>query len=240
MFILAFFLLRIRRMASTFADPVNLGAFLLAVFLVSWHRGKGIICVLMAIGMLLTVSKGAWLGMSVFFCVYAYFYWPKPAFYMMLGVSGLIGFVFLIYAYKTSANSVFLHISGLTAAFRGLIKHPLGSGLGSNSVLAKQFSGFSSNAEVTETGLGMVISQLGIFGLIIYVVYFKKLIDTSLHIENKKDAVLVLSLLLSVILNIFFNEVALSPNTCAVYFLITGYYVAKVKDSREVQSAYKI
>lgn len=53
MFILAFFLLRIRRMASTFADPVNLGAFLLAVFLVSWHRGKGIICVLMAIGMLL-------------------------------------------------------------------------------------------------------------------------------------------------------------------------------------------
>lgn len=218
---------RIRRMTSTFADPVNLGSFLFAVFGIAWHRNKRIIEILMIIGMILTISKGAWLGLLIFMCVYAYYYLPRPIFFSIMALSGVLGIAFLVYAFKTSANSVFLHISGLFASFEGLIRKPLGSGIGSNGVLAKQFSGFSSNADVTETGLGMIVSQLGIIGLLIYIIFFKNIVRWCLSIPDKKDAVLTLSLSISVIANIFFNEVALSPNTCATYFLIIGFVIAK-------------
>ena len=69
----------------------------------------------------------------------------------------------------------------------------------------------------------MIISQLGIVGLLIYMIYFAKLYRKCTFLKNKKDLLLTLSLLFSVIVNIFFNEVALSPNTCAIYFLIIGF-----------------
>ena len=217
---------RIRRMVSTFADPVNLGSFLFAVFSLAWHRKKKIISALMVVGMFLTVSKGAWLGLLIFMCIYAYFYLPRPVFGFVLVGAGLAGVGFLVYAFRTSANSVFLHISGLFAAFKGLISYPLGAGIGSNGVLARQFSGYSVNAAVTETGLGMIISQLGIVGLTIYIAFFWYLIKYCLMIKDKRDRVFVLSLVLSVVVNIFFNEVALSPNSCATYFIVVGYIMS--------------
>lgn len=214
---------RIRRMTSTFADPVNLGAFLFATFCIAWHRKRKNMMCFLIVGMILTVSKGAWLGLLIFFCIYSYYYLPRTTFLLILIFSGSLGIGFLLYAFHTSANSVFLHISGLFSSFKGLIYKPIGSGIGSNGVLAKQFSGVSANADVTETGLGMIISQLGIVGLLIYMIYFAKLYRKCTFLKNKKDLVLTLSLLFSVIVNIFFNEVALSPNTCAIYFLIIGF-----------------
>ena len=218
---------RIRRMTSTFADPVNLGAFLYAGLCIAWYRKAKLAgaCILLAI--VLTVSKGALLGILIFFCVYAYYYTSKPLFYSVLGFSALGGILFLFIAMRTSANSVFLHLSGFAAAFKSMISNPLGSGVGSNGVLARQFSGFSANSDITETGLGMIIGQLGFVGLIIFVYFFYKIYKSSLRLVNKRETVLCVSLVLSVIANIFFNEVALSPNSCAIYFLIVGYYVAK-------------
>lgn len=217
---------RIRRMVSTFADPVNLGAFLFAVFCVAWHKKKKILSIFLIMGMILTVSKGAWLGLLIFACVYSYYFFPRPIFIVVMSAAGLAGIGFLLYAFRTSANSVFLHISGLIASFSGLLNNPLGSGVGSNGVLARQFSGVSANSEITETGLGMIIGQLGIIGLIIYMAYFWHLIKCCVKTKDKRDRVLVLSLILSVIVNIFFNEVALSPNSCAIYFMVVGYVIS--------------
>lgn len=219
---------RIRRMTSTFADPVNLGAFLFVGFCISWFKRNKLLVLLVLAAIILTVSKGAFLGILIFVSVYAYYYSSRPVFLGILGGAGLIGILFLVYAMRTSANSVFLHMSGLTAAFRNLLSHPLGSGVGSNGVLARQFSGFSANAAITETGLGMIIGQLGIVGLFVYTYFFFTIYRVSLKLENKREVVLCLSLVLSVIANIFFNEVALSPNSCAAYFLIVGYYVSTV------------
>lgn len=217
---------RIRRMASTFADPVNLGAFLFAAFSIAWHKKNKITSFFMVIGMILTVSKGAWLGLLIFTCVYAFYYLPKPVFISVMAGAGLTGVGFLIYAFKTSANSVFLHISGLVAAFRGLITNPLGSGIGSNGVLARQFSGFSANSEITETGLGMIIGQLGIVGFLVYTAFFWYLVKYCINTKDKRDRVLALTLVLSIVVNIFFNEVALSPNSCAIYFIVVGHIIS--------------
>ena len=227
---------RIRRMASSFADPVNLGAFLFAGLCIAWYRKKRILTALIGLAIVLTVSKGAFLGILLFICVYTYYFSSKIVFCGMLGFSGLSGIAFLIFAMRTSANSVFLHVSGLSAAFMSILKKPFGYGIGSNGVLARQFSGFSANVDITETGLGMIIGQLGVIGLVIYVCFFLVIYKASLKLSNKRETVLCLSLVLSVIANILFNEVALSPNSCAIYFLLVGYYISTVWKHRKMRN----
>lgn len=217
---------RIRRMTSTFADPVNLGAFLFAIFIISWHQKHIKLALISLIAIVLTVSKGALLGILIFFCVYTWTINKKYFLYIIL-FSLSIGFSFLIYAYKTSANSVFIHIKGMTASFSSLIHKPLGNGLGSIGVLAKQFSNLSANQKITETGLGMLIGQLGIIGLLIYIFYIKEIFVNIFKIEKKNDLIFCFTLLLSIIFNIVFNEVALSPNSCAIYLLLIGLYAGK-------------
>lgn len=225
---------RIRRMVSTFADPVNLGTFLFAAFCISWHQRKKIISVLLVICIFLTVSKGAWLGLLIFFCVYAYKKFSRSIFTFTVIFAGLIGAIFLIYAARTSAASVFLHMSGLVSAFKSVIRHPLGNGIGSLGVLAKQFSQYSANSDITETGLGLIIGQLGFAGLIIYVLFFYRLFKFSSKIQEPRDFILVITLLLSIFANILFNEVALSPNSCGLYMLIVGIKCRELKLQRRV------
>ncbi len=220
---------RIRRMTSSFADPVNLGAFLFVFFTLAWYSKKKNLIWISLLAIVLTVSKGALLGLLIFFTVYAYSKYSKPGFYFVLFLSVVAGIGFLFYASSSSANSVFFHISGLRAAIRGIISEPLGSGLGSNGVLARQFSAYSSNAGITETGLGMIIGQLGIVGLVIYVFTYIYLMRGSLLVEGQRERILCLTLLISIMTNMFFNEVALSPNSCAAYYMIIGAIVGSTK-----------
>lgn len=226
---------RIRRMVSSFADPVNLGSFFNVTLLVTWYTKKNKMLIATLIAIALTVSKGALLGILVFLCVYAYYNYSRPVFYTIFTITGLVGILFLIYAAKTSANSVFLHIDGLLSAFQHMIRNPIGDGLGSNGVLAKQFSGITTNSDITETGLGMIISQIGVIGLYIFVIFFKELIKKATLINNKKEKILMISLLLSLVVNICFNEVALSPNTCAIYMLLIGVCLGQNINRKELR-----
>ena len=224
---------RIRRMTSTFADPVNLGTFLSALFCMAFNEKNKKIITITLLAMILTVSKGSLLSLLIFTLVYIlYRKGPKAFLNIIIPILG-IGVLFLVYAYKTSANSVFLHISGLFSSFISLTKKPLGNGLGSTGVLAKQFSGVTSNANITESGLGMIIGQLGIIGLILYILFFKFLYKNLRSINNINDKILGMTLFISISVNILFNEVALSPNSCALYFIIIGYLIAK-KENVEV------
>lgn len=228
---------RIRRMTASFADPVNLGAFLFVIFTLSWFRNVKIMLFLTLIAIFLTVSKGALLGVLLFMCIYAFNYMSRLKFVVVAFFSALLGIVFLIYAAMTSATSVYLHMNGLLAAFESLPIHPLGFGIGSNGVLAKQFSAMSVNADITETGLGMIIAQLGLCGIVAYGVFFiccGKLINI---IDDKRTKTLLFSLLFSIVANMFFNEVALSPNSCAAYFLIIGYYTYRNIQLRIIYNA---
>lgn len=215
---------RIRRVTSTFADPVNFGTFLFAIFCISWFNKNKILILLSILAIALTISKGAFLGVLIFICVY-FFFFSRKNFIWAASIMGIIGLGFLIYAYKTSANSVFLHISGFTSAITAIFKNPLGDGIGSTGVISKQFSGYTANSDITETGLGMIIGQLGIIGLIIYLAFFKRIFNKCKFLKEKREKVLCFTLFFSILINIFFNEVALSPNSCAIYFILLGYYL---------------
>lgn len=212
---------QLRRMVSSFADPVNLGTFLFFGFMAAWYLRKNLLALALVVSFGLAVSKGAMLGFLVFCVVWAYHKLSKTLFGLVLTGAGLAGIAFILYSLRSSTMSMVLHFTGFIAAFEELIYHPIGRGLGNIGVLAGLYSS-GAQTEITESGLGMIIGQLGIVGLLLFINFFWFLWKRSQSIQDKKDIILAQTLILSILLNIMFNEVALSPNSSAVYFMAIG------------------
>jgi hypothetical protein len=213
----------LRRMAGPFADPVNFGTFLFAVFMAAWYLKGLVIQILTMAAMVLAVSKGALLGLFVFFAFWTRYFASRISHVISLLLLAAGAYFFYSFTLTSSTGSTTAHIDGFAAAFAEFPHHPFGRGLGSSGVLAGLFSeGSESTSAITESGIGMVIGQLGIIGLIIYVVFFVLLSHHVLRIKRLRDKTLAAGLLGGFILNAAFNEVALSPNSAAPYFIILG------------------
>ena len=75
----------------------------------------------------------------------------------------------------------------------------------------------------------MIIAQTGIVGLGVYIMFFTNLLRTPRKLGGGTDRVKTLyyTLIISFFANAAFNEVALSPNSCVLYFLIIGLLSSK-------------
>lgn len=224
----------LRRMAGPFADPVNFGTFLFAVFMAAWYL-RGLLSQIATVAaMVLAVSKGALLGLIVFFAFWTRYYASRTSHLIALVLLAAGAYNFYLFTVSSSTGSTAAHIGGFTAAFVEFPQHPLGRGLGSSGVLAGLFSeGSESTSAVTESGLGMVIGQLGIVGLAVYLVFFFQLSKYVLQIKNLRDKTLAAGLLGGFLLNAAFNEVALSPNSAAPYFIILGLVIGSDLAAKE-------
>jgi hypothetical protein len=224
----------LRRMAGPFADPVNFGTFLFAVFMAAWYL-RGLLCQIATVAaMVLAVSKGALLGLIVFFAFWTRYYASRTSHLIALVLLAAGAYNFYLFTVSSSTGSTAAHIGGFTAAFVEFPQHPLGRGLGSSGVLAGLFSeGSESTSAVTESGLGMVIGQLGIVGLAVYLVFFFQLSKYVLQVKNLREKTLAAGLLGGFLLNAAFNEVALSPNSAAPYFIILGLVIGSDLAAKE-------
>jgi hypothetical protein len=211
----------VRRMASSFADPVNFGTFLFIAFLGAWFLGHRLLAILFIVASVIAVSKGAMLGFLVFFAFWTRYNTPRALHYLALAAAALAGVAFLVFSADNSTGSTGAHIGGFTAAFTELPQHPLGRGLGNVGVLASLFSE-ASGSEIRESGLGVVIGQLGVVGLGGYTAFFVILIRSGLRLSDPRARLLVLGAVVGFALNMMFNEVALSPNSAAPYFVAIG------------------
>ena len=217
---------QLRRMVSSFADPVNLGTFLFFGFMAAWYLKKYLLAFFMIIATALTISKGALLGLLVFLVVWAKNYTPKAVFFLILMTSGVAGLGFLGYTMMHSTMSALMHLTGFFSAFLELPHHPLGRGLGNIGVLAGLYS-TGAETGITESGLGMIIGQLGVVGIVLFFIFFKSINSNLKLVEDKREKVLGQALFIGITLNIAFNEVALSPNSSAVYFIALGLICGK-------------
>lgn len=123
------------------------------------------------------------------------------------------------------------HIGGFISSLKLLITNPAGLGIGNVGVLSGLFSSNLSNTDVIETGIGVIIAELGWIGLICYTVFFVYLykVPHKWNGNNIKRKILYYTILFSFILNALFNEVALSPNSCALYFIELAYCDSSTK-----------
>lgn len=216
----------LRRMVSSFADPVNLGTFLFGIFLAAWYRKERLLELAIVVCCILTVSKGALIGYLIFFVVY---FWymdrTKISAPIIVSMTASIAVAFLYYSKVSSSGSVTVHLNGFINALTLPIKYPFGIGVGNVGVLASVFGSKAVyDTGVTETGIGKIIAELGVVGILVYMFFFYKLyrIPFGWKSAEKRKYILFYTLLFSIIVNMMFNEVALSPNSCGIYFLLLG------------------
>jgi hypothetical protein len=86
---------------------------------------------------------------------------------------------------------------------------------------------------VSESGLGLIVGQLGVVGLGLIAWLFLTIHRGLGGLTNSRDRVLGFTLLYAIILNIAFNEVALSPNSSAGYFVILGILAAMGSSAKQ-------
>jgi hypothetical protein len=224
----------LRRMASSFADPVNFGTVVFFIFSCAWLRGKWILMALSVLAALLAVSKGAIVGLLVFISVWSFFYLNRMSFLACFGTAISFGIGFIIYSLNHATSSLIVHVSGLVSALATLPSYPLGRGIGSVGVLGGLFSTRASeHPEIIESGLGVIVGQMGFLGISLYGFFFVTLFFQAKNIQDKRDKVFFLTILFAIILNIAFNEVALSPNSSAGYFLAMGLLISAFKTQEQ-------
>lgn len=216
----------VRRMVSSFADPVNLGTFLFAAFMLCWYYRKYILMLLTVVCCILTVSKGTLLGFLIFFVVLFWHRDRSKIGFITASVGALIvGITVLRYGAGSSAG---LHVLMFIRSLKIPFQYPLGMGVGTIGVLAGVTGGTAAEPYIMETGIGVVIAQLGFVGAAIYMYLFYRMLKIPKFMpENQK--IFLYTLIFSFFANAMFNEVALSPNSCALYFIILGIWDAQNK-----------
>lgn len=224
----------IRRMAGPFADPVNFGTFLFAVFIAAWYVKSRVAQILAAVAIALAVSKGALLGVLTFVAVWTIKFRSRFEAFIAVSVVAAAGIYFFLFTQSSSTGSTAAHVGGLFAAFTEVVAHPLGRGFGGTGVLAGLFAdeGSESGSNILESGLGSVIGQLGVPGLLIYTVFFVSIIRAIRRLPGTRERVLGYSLTFAFIFNMAFNEVALSPNSCAPYFIALGLLIGTATNAK--------
>lgn len=218
---------QVRRMVGPFADPVNFGTFLFAGTMASWYVRRRATGLVTMIASALAVSKGAVLGWLVMAALWVRDHRSRFEFVMVSGIVGAAALAVYSFTTGSSTGSTTAHVNGFLAAFTELPSHPLGRGLGGTGVLAGLFSDGGGDSAIVESGIGMVLGQLGVVGLVTYAALFGMILRQGSRILDRRDRTMCLGLTAAFAANAMFNEVALSPNSCAPYFIMVGLILAR-------------
>lgn len=230
-----------RRMSSTFADPVNLGTFLFAYAMVCKLKKKNVLLCLTIIAMVLTISKGALLSILIFALVYSFYKKKKVLLHIFTpGIVIVFCLAFIIYSSNKSTGSLFAHFSGFTNGIESLIMNPIGVGVGNIGVISI-LNGASLNSSIAESGFGTLVGSCGFIGLTLYLLFNYEMLHRSVRLKSINLKIFSVSLILSILVNIMFNEVAFSPNSCFIYFALIGYcLLSETKKTIAVTSNQKV
>jgi hypothetical protein len=221
----------VRRLVSTFADPINLGTFLFLVTVCGYGLRMPFVVLSGVAGILLTVSKGGLLGCLVFTVVFAYYRSSKVGF-LAAGVGTVaLGLGFIAYSAQYATRSLFVHMGGAAYAILGLPQYPLGRGIGRAGTMAQQFSDLGDQ-QILESGLGIIAGQLGVPGVLLYLAFLGTIYAYLISSTGLRERIVAVTLFWSITLNITFNEVALSPNSSAGYFVLLGLIVGGTQAAR--------
>lgn len=226
---------QVRRMVGPFADPVNLGTFLFAGLAAAWYLKRRLATLLIAVGCALAISKGALLGVFVLIATWTRYKASTIVHLLMLAGLAAASFYFYVFTLSNSYGSTSAHINGLLAGFQELPQHPLGRGMGNIGVLAGLL-GQGASSEISESGIGLILGQLGVPGLLIYVAFFWTLGKAAVRVGPVRERLLAVGLLGAFVLNGAYNEVAFSPNSAAPYFVMIGLLIGRC-ERREPKAA---
>lgn len=220
----------VRRLVSTFADPLITGHFLLLGFVLASSfienkNRKGVVKIILAIAIILTMSKGSIICLFIYEFmiigrrVYRKLLVNNPL--VLLGLGVLAIFVASYFANALPTSSIGTHLNGLLKGFsNGSL---LGKGLGNAGVI----TGILSDSEdllAGESYIGVLISQMGYVGFILFFAAFVKMI-VECYRNSFFDNYLsykVGSLMFGLLFECLFSESSIGIVATGLYFIYAG------------------
>ena len=216
----------IKRMCSILVDPVILSQLLaVALIFVLFYKDlsfgqlrKKIYIFVLLSGLIMTYGKGGlliFLGAVLYIC-----YFKKTEYRKWIGLVGAFGVCcsFMLILYSPKGSSINSHVTGLTDYLNIIWEKPFGGGIGTEGNLAAHYGEMTSGSG--ESFVGTLIGQLGIIGIIIYVLF----IGYILKKMRKKDIfnVIMSGLIIMVMITSLLNNTAISFTNCFIYFILAG------------------
>lgn len=218
----------VRRFVSIFAEVLATAHFLFLSLAITFFKYKGIlrnkiiICGLMLLAIILTISKGVILIMGIAVVVIIYYYYENKKLTLALIALGVIGLVIIVFNSYGEATSTGYHLEGLVHNFQNI--KIFGYGLAKSGNFALIYGDSSQNVLSGESFIGTMLGQIGILGTIIYIIYNFVIIKRYIinkH-KDKEDSIIALILILGVLLESFLSESAISFLGTGFYFVLAG------------------
>lgn len=241
-----------RRLVSLLVDPLMTGHFLFMAFVMAKYalvksKSRSAIRALLLICSLLTLSKGVYVAVIIYIAVS---FIGKFSFRQMVTILGaaivaicsFIGTLYGIFHEFMPTSSIIIHMNAFFSAFTNISIG--GAGLGTAGVITNKLSG--GGAEFGgESFIAVVLYQLGLPGLILFIVFFASVILILLKkYKTSNNILFFLSsvLLIGLLFESMFSESSVSIVGTGMYFVISGIAVsyAGSKSVSTVGEAYRM
>lgn len=218
------------RLASVMFDPVNYSYILTVTFLLEIMQFKknpslGMLRIsILLVTEFLTIGKGGWLCLVVaLFYVFLTRISVKPS--KAIVASFIVGIGSILWYYKSGTGTVEApHLAGLVSGFTGMLRRPLGHGIGAGGNFGQLFGGVSlSNwlSSGAESSFGDISFQLGVLGVLVIYGFWFVLILTAAR-QTQKISIYLTGALIGLFIASFMQENSLGPEVDAAYFILAG------------------
>lgn len=239
----------VRRIVSITADPlatahlIYVGFVIIVVGCIRHTIKKNrpnqyfLLAFLLLICSVLSLSKAIFVFMAVTLVVVMYYRNILPKSLVKYGaIFG--GIIVLMYVAKsiqesTSVTATANHIVGLINGFKA--SSILGTGLGTAGVMTAKIA--NNSIATSESYIGTYVQQIGYVGLIMSLIYFGKIFSELRQKWIKyhdKFTILAITILLCIVIEMFFSESSVSIMGTCIYFIYIGMATRDESYSEEV------
>lgn len=228
----------IYRLASTFGEPVNASYFFSFVTVLAFIRRKVLLAVFFAITLALTFGKGGILvcGSAIAVIVASRISFKKVFTFKKTVIILLVFIPAILFYARAFRGSTLPHVAGLMSIKDSLLNSPFGHGLGSGGNWGRVFDPYKwkgiKHISGAESQVGVICYQLGIIGFLLYLYFFKTVINhffsRSTTFRKNGDSALaqynlfVAASLAGLFMASFFQENTFGPQAGGVFFLFMG------------------
>ena len=222
----------VRRLVGITTDPLLTAHFLafcvvILLFLTRGDKNKRVWeIVILTIAAFLTMSKGAILIIAIAFL---YKIWIKnkkiAVFFLLFALMGLA-----IIVRSNILQTVAIHLAGLTTATDILTF--FGGGIGTSGNLASLGGNSTTSGE---SYFGMILGQIGLFGLILFICMIRKMIKLVFKTKNESYVYAIVAYIIAVMIEAIVSESAINFVGSGVAFIALGLFTIRRKAGTQIE-----
>lgn len=229
-----FFGMRFLRFGGTLLDPIAFGYWSLGAVVAAFILRRWLLGALFCIGIFLSLSKGALLGLIIVLLLGFWHLWRGNAPLRLLVLFGTLVVAALLPILSSEGKGSFwVHLEGAQRGVGAAVSSPLGHGLGTGGNWTGITTGTVDLETGSESGFGVIGYQLGIVGLLVVASFFiwQVWLRGGKRLISSPTTSFSLGLVLALAVLLFLQENALSASAAFPLWWLIGRTTPKARES---------